>query len=197
MIVMKFNKFITLHTSFAKKEYHISDKVYPKQHKLKINIGILKDDDGLSHYEKKDIQISSGSFSFAFEAMIPILSLSGHELRIFIFLIAYYVDLKSGRFKWNVYVIEAYKKYYKAITADSVETSTIVQEFKKLVIQNIVQRSDMGNYLMNPSFLPRARTESNIVKPFNEYVKKNFESKKNASESLEFKRYVKGKASSK
>ena len=196
MIVMKFNKFIKLHTSYAKEEYHISDKVYHKRHKLAINTEILNDD-GVDAYKKKNIEISSGSFSFAFEAMIPILSLNGHELRIFIFLIAYYVDRESGRFKWNAYVIEAYKKYYKEITADSVETTTIVQEFKKLGIQKIVQRSDKGNYLMNPLFIPRPRVESNISKLFNEYVKKNFKSKKDASESLEFKRYVKGKASSK
>lgn len=181
---MKNKQFLSLHRSMCGESY-ISNQLPKSLQKLNI-ITSIERKGSVTNPKFKEILLTKGYLRMSYEALLPLLTLSGHEQRVFLFLAAYYLDNETYSFHWNDRVIDAYQNFYSEISGKSVKTSAIKQAFKKLCKQNVVQRVRKEFYLMNPIYLPRPSSTLNSKKLFNEYTKKSTHTGGDAFDALEY-----------
>lgn len=169
---MLYKKFSIIHNKFVSTERYISKHVFRKLKKLNIITKITQDDDEIITLESKDILLTQGTLRLSYEAMTPIMRLSGNKQKLFIFIAAYLVEHESFTFKWNPIIVDACLNYFEQVTGISPKASTIQQEFKELKLEhNIVRKVSKDTYMFNPLYLPRQNSDYKNKKLFNDFNK--------------------------
>lgn len=121
--------------------------------------------------ERTNIKLTSGSIKLSYEALIPLMSIGGHELRLLLYIIAYCANKEDNSFKWTHLTTEDYCDLYRIITGETIDLETPRKALWNLKRKNIVSMSSKGNYVLNPLYT--ARPDSPIGgKSFIEYLKK-------------------------
>jgi hypothetical protein len=133
------------------KNGYVTNKFSGKTYKIPINKRKVEDDEILK-YEKTHISMISGSIKMSYEALIPLFLLSGHEVRLLLFIIAYCANKETNLFKWNAMVLDEYVELFKLTTGKDVKTESVRQALVTLNKMYVINKITNGNYMLNPLY---------------------------------------------
>jgi len=156
---------------------YVTNKNNGKTTKIDVNKSKNKDDDGIVSLEKTSVHMISGSVQMSYEALIPLFLLSGHEVRLLLFIISYCSSKESNSFTWTHLVSDEYTELYYITTGKKVKPESVRQALVKLNRHNVINKISKGNYILNPLY----SACGNIYKQsklFNSFLQMEIEQKK-------------------
>jgi len=173
----------TFHRNIYENGY-VTKKFSGKTQKIQVTSS-KKKQDGLVSIEKSSLSMIAGSIKMSYEALIPLFALSGHEVRLLLFIIAYCAEKNTNQFKWNPMVLDEYTELFKITTGKNVKPESVRQALVKLNKLNVINKITKGNYMLNPLYTECGNTYSQ-AKLFNTFLEKKIEKQStvNVSKSL-------------
>ena len=153
--------------------------------KIKVITSFKKDASGIFTPQHNELLIIDSSIKLPYEAMIPLFSLGGHEVRVLLFIIAYCANKDTGFFIWNNEVTDQYMNYFNSITGKNAKPETVRQAIITLVKHNVIQKQKKNHYVLNPLYAPKSNTYK-IEHRINAYTKKFVEASKSIFDALSF-----------
>ena len=132
-----------------------------------------------------EYEIINSTIKLPYEALIPLFSLGGHEVRVLLFIIGYCADKDTGFFIWNNEVAEQYMTYYQTITSKETKTETVRQAIITLVKHNVIQKQKKNHYVLNPLYASKPNNYK-IEQRINSFTKKFVEAGRSIAEALSF-----------
>jgi hypothetical protein len=141
----------TFHRNIYNSGY-VTNKNNGKTTRIDVNKSKNIDEDGIVSFEKTSVQMISGSVHMSHEALIPLFMLSGHEVRLLLFILAYCANKESNKFNWNHSVADDYIELFYITTGKKVKPESVRQALVKLNKHNIINKISKGNYILNPLY---------------------------------------------
>jgi hypothetical protein len=180
------SKLTNLHT-FHRNIYdngYVTNKFTGKTLKIQVTSS-KKVKDSFISIEKSSLSMIAGSIKMSYEALMPLFALSGHEVRLLLFIIAYCADKNTNQFKWNPMVLDEYTELFKITTGKDVKPESVRQALVKLNKLNVINIITKGNYILNPLYSDCGNIYKQ-AKLFNAFLEKKIEKEStiNVSKSL-------------
>jgi hypothetical protein len=162
----------------------VTKKFSGKTQKIQVNKSKHEQDDVIT-FDKTSLPMIAGSIKMSYEALIPLFALSGHEVRLLLFIFAYCADKDTNQFKWNPMVLDEYTELFKITTGKDVKPESARQALVKLNKLNVINKISKGNYMLNPLYTDCGNIYSQ-AKLFNTFLEKKIEKQNiiNISKSL-------------
>jgi hypothetical protein len=173
----------TFHRNIYENGY-VTKKFSGKTQKIQVNKSKHEQDDVIT-FDKTSLPMIAGSIKMSYEALIPLFALSGHEVRLLLFIFAYCADKDTNQFKWNPMVLDEYTELFKITTGKDVKPESARQALVKLNKLNVINKISKGNYMLNPLYTDCGNIYSQ-AKLFNTFLEKKIEKQNiiNISKSL-------------
>jgi hypothetical protein len=152
------------------KDGHVSSTKGSNIERTDIIEKTIVDNDGLKSIDHKQIYLLLGHIKLGYEALFAIMSLEGHQVRVFLFILAYLRDMETACFQWNALEVSDYLKYYESATGESLKPTSLRQVFNILRSKNLIKRIKRGYYMINPAYmgLSNKSTLRSLINDYNE-----------------------------
>ncbi|MBM3455169.1 MAG: hypothetical protein FJX80_08480 [Bacteroidetes bacterium] len=111
------------------------------------------DNDGLKSIDHKQIFLLLGHIKLGYEALFAIMSLEGHQVRVFLFILAYLRDMQTACFRWNALEVSDYLKYYESATGESLKPTYLRNVLNDLRSYKFIKRIKREHYMINPAYM--------------------------------------------
>jgi len=177
------NDLHTFHRNIFKNGY-VTKKYNGKTHKIQVNKRKIQDDE-IHKYEKTHISMISGNIKMSYEALMPLFILSGHEVRLLLFILAYCANKETNLFKWNAMVLDEYTELFKLTSKKNVKPESVRQALVTLNKVNVINKISKGNYMLNPLY-SEIRDQYSQAKLFNAFLSDEI----NKKASIELPKYL-------